>query len=99
MSERKRLYDEYEKKLKQLQDECKHHQLNDWVDEWFAIGHSTGFMVKECVICGRIIHRQTSCFKCGMIITDDQIHKGDGKTLPLGASYCEVCVNQAKKTK
>ncbi len=42
---------EYEMTLALVQKACKHEEISDWCDEWWAIGHSTGRRVKHCLHC------------------------------------------------
>ena len=58
---------------------------------YWAPGHSTGFMVKTCEVCGKTVSEKINCCKCGKEIVDNEIHIGDGERLALGASYCEEC--------
>lgn len=55
MTEQKKLWNEYQAKLEQLQESCPHTELSDWMEEWWAVGHSTGYFVKICERCGIII--------------------------------------------
>lgn len=43
---------EFGRKIKELQRRCKHKKIK-WMDEWWAIGHSTGRKVKVCLICNK----------------------------------------------
>jgi hypothetical protein len=40
--------------LKKLQSKCKH-VVSDWMDQWWAPGHSSGIQVKVCKICDKTI--------------------------------------------
>lgn len=51
----KTLLEEYNLKLKQLQDECKHENVTDWMPQYWAPGHTGGQMVKVCEICGKVV--------------------------------------------
>ena len=48
---------EFNEKVKQLQAKCSHPRISDWMDEWWALGHPTGFLVKKCEICDLIVKR------------------------------------------
>jgi hypothetical protein len=49
-----RLYEEYQQKLKQLQGkDCPHSDETDWMEEWWAPGHSTGRRSKHVPIATR----------------------------------------------
>ena len=103
MSAAKELYDrivgpakaEYERQVKNLRENCPHDKLSEWIEEWWAMGHPTGYMVQSCEHCDKEIHRKTRCFICGKEILDSDIRKGDGKKLALGVSYCPKCVESA----
>jgi hypothetical protein len=41
--------------LKKLQDKCKHEHISDWLDQYWAVGHSTGKQVKVCNACEKIL--------------------------------------------
>lgn len=61
----KHLRDEYEKKLKHLQDTCKHPKVSNWVTEYWALAHGTGFQVKICEICWKTVNKKGQCLSCG----------------------------------
>lgn len=44
--------------IETLQKNCKHKKLSDWIEEYWAIAHSTGNIVKVCEFCGKIIKRK-----------------------------------------
>jgi len=56
MSEMKKLREEYRQKISELQSNCPHTQISDWVDYYWAIGHSSG-TVRYCLNCEKIIDR------------------------------------------
>jgi hypothetical protein len=107
MSEAKKLHDRivkpaenrYARELNALIRGCPHKELTDWMDEWWAIAHSTGYMVQQCKRCDKEIHRRTSCHTCGKEILDSDIKKGDGSAWNLvgGGCYCPDCFEKAKK--
>ncbi|MEK6883402.1 MAG: hypothetical protein AABY22_27490, partial [Nanoarchaeota archaeon] len=39
---------DFELRLERLQEECRHKKTK-WMDEWWAMGHSTGKKVKVCL--------------------------------------------------
>jgi hypothetical protein len=41
--------------IKNFERSCKHGKLSDWMEEWWAPGHSTGIMVRVCKRCGKIV--------------------------------------------
>jgi len=50
------LWEEFQQKVKELQEKCNHPKTN-WMREVWAIGHSTGFAVKVCEICHKVLER------------------------------------------
>jgi len=48
---------EFDKKVKELQAKCPHKRF-EWMNEWWAIGHSTGSRVKICKRCNKILERK-----------------------------------------
>jgi len=58
LSERDKLLKEYNDKLEKLQDECPHPKKSKWKEFWWAIGHSSGYEVKVCLRCGKILDRR-----------------------------------------
>jgi len=53
----------HKREIERLQKSCKHKKLSNWIREWWAIGHSTGYMVKTCNFCGKVIKRKGLKFK------------------------------------
>jgi len=47
----------HEEEIKQLQDSCIHSK-SSWMEEHWAIGHSTGNSVKVCSNCEKILARE-----------------------------------------
>ena len=41
-----------------LQEGCSHPRISDWVEEYWAPGHSTGYLVRYCKSCGKIVERK-----------------------------------------
>ena len=80
---------EFKKKVDELKKNCKHKKLSPWSEEWWAIGHSTGFEIKVCKICREVIKRRTACMNCGKV-TENYIN-GDGKRRPYGEYLCKGC--------
>jgi len=82
---------EFNKKIVELKKNCKHKELTGWCEQWWAMGHPTGFMVKACKRCREIIKKKTTCMKCGKM-TEHYI-EGDGKTFerPMGEYLCKKC--------
>ena len=89
------LQKEFDEKVKELKKKCPHKKLSDWCKEWWAMGHSTGFYVKSCLVCNEIVKRKTTCHKCRKI-TEDYVN-GDGKTRPMGEYFCKKCDKEFRK--
>jgi len=104
-TKKKPIDEDYQRKLSELQANCPHTKLTDWMDEWWALGHSTGYSVQHCKNCDKEIHRRTSCYICGRSIQDEEIKKfstemlkkarEEGKTLVLAVNgaYCANCIS------
>ena len=59
MITQKSLYEKYEMDLKELQLNCTHKDVSDWMMEYWAPAHSTGFEVRICNVCGTICERKS----------------------------------------
>lgn len=86
-----KLYQQYQRDLRQLQDSCPHEQLTDWVEEWWAPDHSTGRRVRTCTNCNLVLMAQRACARCGKPFLEQELREGDGHQLPLGSRYCGPC--------
>jgi hypothetical protein len=113
MSEAKKLYerivlpakDQFNEELVKMQNSCSHAKLSEWIDEYWAPAHSTGYEVQHCNRCDKEIHRRTSCMVCGSKIQDEKIKqftvemckkaRAEGRTisLPVNGTYCIDCFN------
>ena len=91
MNAAERLCEQYQRELKQLQEICPHEQLTDWMEEWWAPGHSTGRKVKACANCNKIIQATRRCQVCLGEFPEYVLKEGDGRSLPIGVRYCETC--------
>ena len=60
----KSLQDDHEKNLKDLQSTCKHNDISNWMDHMWAAGHYSGYQVKQCNTCWKIISIKTNCNAC-----------------------------------
>lgn len=45
----------HKEEIEALQSKCKHKDLSDWMNEYFAPGHSSGRIVKICNFCGQTV--------------------------------------------
>lgn len=80
--------------LDALRAVCSHEYLTEWMDEEWAMAHSTGFSVQLCATCDKEMHRRTTCRFCWIQIQDDEILKGgngEGDFNVLGINYCKRC--------
>lgn len=85
------LREEFDKKVDALRKRCTHPKVSDWIAECWAIGHSTGYEVKTCKICGAVVNRRTCCSKCGKLLEEKDFVLGDGKTRALNEVFCKTC--------
>ncbi len=53
-----RLTKAYKLKVKKLQSTCPHKRISEWMAQWWAIGHSTGYIVRVCENCNKILERK-----------------------------------------
>jgi len=93
METAKKLKEKYEKELKELQEDCKHEDISDWLTEEWAPAHSTGWLVKSCNICWKIIQRKTSCPTCKkeIVLNEDEFKSlgySDEDENTLRQGYC-----------
>jgi hypothetical protein len=95
MNAAERLYEQYQRDLKHLQETCPHEQLTDWTEEWWAPGHSTGREVKACTNCNTVVQARRRCQGCSRWFLEQDLKHGDGRLLPVGSWYCEACHEEA----
>ena len=86
----------HKKAFGKLQRECEHSKISDWREEWWAPAHSTGFQVKVCEICEKVMSRRTGCRKCGNP-TEDYINGNGTHSRPIGSYYCPDCFERTEK--
>lgn len=55
MKTAKQLRDKFNSDLLKLQNACKHKKISDWMDYYWAPGHTTGQWVKVCEICEKVV--------------------------------------------
>jgi RNA polymerase subunit RPABC4/transcription elongation factor Spt4 len=96
MNAAERLYKQYQRDLKRLQETCPHEKLTDWMEEWWAPGHSTGREVKSCTHCNKVVQARRQCRECSGSFLEEDLKQGDGRLLQLGGWYCEPCYTQAE---
>ena len=86
------LLKKFHKDVSNLRANCKHGDISDWIVEYWAITHPTGWQVKECNFCYKIVVRKTRCKECNKeIIEDVDVIKEVG-----GCWYCEKCAPDAE---
>ena len=54
----KELTEEYEKNVEELRKNCPHKELEDWVEIYWAVGHSTGKEGRFCKLCRKLIEER-----------------------------------------
>ena len=91
MNAAQRLYDQYQRQLKDLQTSCPHQKSTEWMEEWWAPGHSTGRQVKACTDCNLVIQSRRKCYRCMNWFPEGDLKQGDGGTFPVGGWLCEAC--------
>ena len=69
MSKFKDLIKKHEKEIKQLQKNCKHKKITDWLSEYWAPGHLTMRQVKICKECNKIVETKELLPMTGAITT------------------------------
>jgi len=86
------LKEEFDKNVEDLQNKCKHEDVNDWIVEWWAVAHATGWQIKVCNICNKVVARKTICSDC-----EKELVEGiDVIKYVSGISYCEKCAPKAE---
>lgn len=86
-----RLYKQYQSELHRLQEHCPHETLTDWMEEWWAPGHSTEREVRSCTNCNKVVQARRRCQKCTRSFLEDELKQGDGHILPVGSWFCSAC--------
>jgi hypothetical protein len=71
--------------------DCPHTDETDWMEEWWAPGHSTGRKVKVCANCNKVKHAKRYCDSCGKEFPVEELQEGDGRTRPHGSWNCVFC--------
>ena len=86
------LKEEFDKNVEDLQSKCKHEDVSDWMAEWWAIEHPTGWQVKVCNICDKVVARKTICSDC----VKELIEGVDVIKTVSSSPYCEKCAPKAE---
>ncbi len=95
MNAAQRLREQYRRELQSLQEGCPHEQLTEWMEEWWAPGHSTEREVRTCANCDKVVEVRRRCRVCTRFFPESELKQGDGHTLPIGSWYCEACRAEA----
>ena len=82
---------DFERRVAELQRKCKHPKKSGWITEYWAPFHPTGFEVRICKICNKVVDRRTTCQRCGRVVRQGDYVDGDGKTRPVGEYLCKSC--------
>ena len=91
MNAAEKLHEEYQRQLGHLQETCPHEKRSDWIEEWWAVGHSTERKVKVCQNCNKVLQAKMCCHVCQQEFPEEELQTGDGRTLPFGGKYCPAC--------
>lgn len=60
-----KMRDRHKKEIENLQANCKHEEISDWMEQMWAPGHFSGPRVKVCEICGKVVETKQSRAWCG----------------------------------
>jgi hypothetical protein len=91
MNAAERLYEQYQRDLRHLQETCPHEKLTDGMEERWAPDHSISRKVRACANCNKVIQATRRCQVCLGEFPEDVLKEGDGRSLPIGARYCQTC--------
>jgi len=58
MSEVTKLYEEFNRKVEELQETCPHEEVTDWYNPHWAPGHPTLYEQRTCKRCGKVIEKR-----------------------------------------
>jgi len=55
----KEMRERHEREIESLQENCPHplDQRSDWMEMCWAVAHSSGYFVKECNLCGKVMEK------------------------------------------
>lgn len=100
LDDKAELQAKYQRDLEMLQELCPHpaELISPWLDEYWAVAHSTGHQVKVCRYCGDEIDRKVHCQACQKELTNYQWIRGgyngeDNIPSEVGGfgMYCKEC--------
>jgi len=81
------LKDEYDENLKKIQSKCEHKDTTWCIEEW-APAHGTGWDVRSCKNCWKVLNRKTTCINCSKEI---MISEEEYKSLDYNHPYIHHC--------
>ncbi len=58
VSDYDRITEEYKSNIRKLQSTCSHKRISGWMAQWWAIGHSTGYIVRVCENCNKTVDKK-----------------------------------------
>ena len=85
------LKDDYDKKLKKLQNECPHNNQSVWMEHYWAPAHSSGYQVKQCNDCWKILQYKYTCIAC-----DKEFIKEEETNQLQNDCLCDECLKKGK---
>jgi len=87
----KQLTEEYKKAVEELQESCKHEDVSDWMQEWWALAHSTRYSVRVCNICRKVVDRRTRCNGCSKVFNVRDLKEPTDPNVAINTLWCEEC--------
>ena len=78
--------------VKELQENCTHPHMSNWIEETHSPCRYTGCEVKYCEICRKELARRLTtrrCYNCGAV-TEHPMRGIGTRSRPWGAWYCEI---------
>lgn len=87
----KLIKEEFEDELNDLQNKCVHNNMSEWMEHSWAPSHFSGYQVKQCNICWKIIEYRTNCIACKIKFTT----KEQPKTYQNNC-LCDKCLKKGK---
>lgn len=91
MKTAKELKEQYESELKKLQEKCHHTNQSNWMEHCWAIGHFSGFEVKQCNDCWKSLQYRYRCIACG-----NEFITTEKRNLYQADCLCDECLKKGK---
>jgi len=83
--------DKFDSDLKTLQEECPHNNQSNWMEHTYAPAHFSGFQVKQCNDCWKILQYKYRCVACNKeFITTEKLNLYQHDCL------CKDCLKKGK---